>query len=121
MMNSIIRIPVRLGPLPDPSKPGRCYDSEDLEVVYQCMREPGATARQIAPHALASDGSRWHMRDCIDVVIYPRAELSERQRSAIVVGFDMKQGRLVLNCRKALAFYVLRQLQLGRQPDASIA
>jgi hypothetical protein len=33
----------------------------------------------------------------------------------------MKQGRLVLNCRRALAFYVLRQLQLDRPPDTSIA
>ena len=133
-------------------------DGEDLRIVYQSMRRPAATARWIAPHALASDGLRWHVRAwChehadfrdfvlsrvqrvvdarestvdsaadegwhtrIDVVIRPRAGLSEGQRSAIEADFGMKQGRLVLNCRKALSFYVLRQLQLDRQPDASIA
>lgn len=133
-------------------------DGEDLRIVYQSMRRPAATARWIAPHALASDGLRWHVRAwChehadfrdfvlsrvqrvvdarestvdsaadegwhtrIDVVIRPRAGLSEGQRSAIEADFGMRQGRLVLNCRKALSFYVLRQLQLDRQPDASIA
>lgn len=133
-------------------------DGEDLRIVYQSMRRPAATTRWIAPHALASDGSRWHVRAwChehadfrdfvlsrvqrivearqstvnpaadedwhthIDVVVRPRAELSEGQRAAIEVDFGMKQGRLVLNCRRALAFYVLRQLQLDRAPDASIA
>ena len=127
-------------------------DREDVRIVYQSMRTPAATARWIAPHALASDGSRWHVRawchdhqdfrdfvlsrvqrilhtrtstvDCsadedwhtrIDIVIRPRTELSEGQRSAIEIDFGMQQGRLILNSRKALAFYVLRQLQLDRQ------
>ncbi len=133
-------------------------DHEDLRIVYQSMRRPSATDRWIAPHALASDGSRWHVRawchehgdfrdfvlsrvqrvddarqsavdvaadegwhTYIDVIIRPRAGLSDGQRAAIEVDFGMKQGRLILNCRKALAFYVLRQLQLDRPSDASIA
>ena len=133
-------------------------DHEDLRIVYQSMRRPSATDRWIAPHALASDGSRWHVRawchehgdfrdfvlsrvqrvvdarqsavdpsadegwhTYIDVTIRPRAGLSEGQRAAIEVDFGMKQGRLSIHCRKALAFYVLRQLQLDRPSDASIA
>ena len=61
----------------------------------------------------------WHTY--IDVIVRPRVGLSEGQRTAIEVDFGMKLGQLVLNCRKALAFYVLRQLQLDRPSDASIA
>jgi hypothetical protein len=133
-------------------------DGEDLLVVYQSMRRPTATARWIAPHALANDGSRWHVRawchehedfrdfvlsrvqrvidaresavdsagdtdwhSRIDVVVRPRAGLSVGQRSAIEIDFGMKRGRLILNCRKALAFYVLRQLHLDRPADSSVA
>ncbi len=134
-------------------------DRQDVRIVYQSMRRPAATERWIAPHALASDGSRWHVRAwChdhqdfrdfvlsrvqrvedtrnsnvdysadhdwhtrVDIVIRPRAQLSEGQRSAIEIDFGMEHGRLTLNCRKALAFYVLRQLQLDRQrEDAPVA
>lgn len=133
-------------------------DKEDVRVVYQSMRRPSATARWIAPHALASDGYRWHVRAwChenrdfrdfvlsrvqrvaeardgtvdpvmdvdwhtrVNVIVCPRAELTEGQRSTIEVDFGMKQGRLVLNCRRALASYALRQLQLDRQSDAPLA
>ena len=133
-------------------------DHEDLQIVYQSMRRSSATERWIAPHALASDGFRWHVRAwChergdfrdfvlsriqsvaaarpttvdsatddgwhtrIDIVVRPRAGLSEGQRSAIEIDFGMRQGRLLLNCRKALAFYALRQLQLDRPTNAPIA
>lgn len=133
-------------------------DGEDLRIIYQSMRQPDAAARWVAPHALASDGWRWHVRawcyesadfrdfvlsrvqsisdsrqSTIDsaadenwhsytnVVVRPRDGLSEGQRSAIEVDFGMKRGRLVLNCRKALAFYVLRQLQLDRPVTAPVA
>jgi hypothetical protein len=133
-------------------------DCEDVLIHYQSMRRPDATSRWIAPHALASDGSRWHVRAwCsehedfrdfvlsrvqrvsdtrssavdprtdegwhkrVDVVVRPREGLSEGQRLAIEVDFGMTRGRLVVNCRKALAFYVVRQLQLDRPPEVSIA
>ena len=132
-------------------------DGEDVHMQYQSMRQPAPTARWIAPHALASDGFRWHVRAwChenadfrdfvlsrvqrvigvrpsaadstkdedwharVDVIVRPRAELSDGQRAAIETDYGMKRGRLVLNCRKALAFYVLRQLQLDRSPGATI-
>lgn len=37
-------------------------DRQDIEVTYQSMRRPAATRRWIAPHAIAFDGSRWHVR-----------------------------------------------------------
>jgi hypothetical protein len=129
-------------------------DGEELRVSYQSMRRPSPTLRWIAPHALASDGQRWHVRawcsengdfrdfvisriqrvqdrrkaavSCaddetwhtrVDIVIAPRAGLTEGQRRAIEVDFGMSRGRLKVCCRKALAFYLLRQLQLDHPPD----
>jgi WYL domain-containing protein len=37
-------------------------DHEDLDITYQAMSEPAAVRRWISPHAIASDGSRWHTR-----------------------------------------------------------
>jgi hypothetical protein len=37
-------------------------DDEDLELTYQSMRRPLATRRWISPHAIAFDGTRWHVR-----------------------------------------------------------
>lgn len=37
-------------------------DGEDIELEYQSMRRPAATRRWIAPHAIAFDGARWHVR-----------------------------------------------------------
>lgn len=133
-------------------------DRADVHVQYQSMRQAAATARWIAPHALASDGLRWHMRawcfdnadfrdfvlsrvQCvlgvrastanstqdenwhahIDVIVRPRTGLSDGQRSAVENDYGMTNGRLALRCRKALAFYVVRQLQLDRPLGATIA
>lgn len=37
-------------------------DHLEIEVTYQSMRRPSATKRWIAPHSLAFDGARWHVR-----------------------------------------------------------
>jgi hypothetical protein len=37
-------------------------DHEDLDITYQAMRQPAPVRCWIAPHAIASDGSRWHTR-----------------------------------------------------------
>jgi hypothetical protein len=37
-------------------------DLVEIEVTYQSMHHPEPTRRWIAPHAIASDGSRWHAR-----------------------------------------------------------
>lgn len=133
-------------------------DGEELKVMYQSMRRPSPTLRWIAPHALASDGQRWHVRAwchengdfrdfvisriravqdrrktviCgvndeawhtrMDIVLAPRAGLTDGQRRATEIDFNMSRGRLKLSCRKALAFYLLRQLQLDHTLDQAPA
>lgn len=132
-------------------------DREEIQITYQSMRRPAASAIWIAPHALGSDGLRWHVRawshadgefrdivlsriqsissvrkteinpdadtlwsGYIDVVIRPRDGLTADQRRAVKVDYGMQKGRLVINCRKALVFYVLRQLHLDRPGTASV-
>lgn len=129
-------------------------DGEEVNVSYQSMRRPMPTRRWIAPHALASDGQRWHVRawchengefrDFVisriqavlgrrkttisdvndeswhtqtDILLVPRTGLTEGQRRATEIDFGMSNGQLRLSCRKALAFYLLRQLQLDRPND----
>ena len=133
-------------------------DSDELMVSYQSMRSATLTTRWIAPHALAFDGQRWHVRawcqnnedfrdfvisriqrikasqktnvsadadygwnTYIEIVIKPREGLTNDQRRAIEIDFAMVRGRLKLSCRKALAFYLLRQMQLDRPPALSPA
>lgn len=60
----------------------------------------------------------WHTN--IDIAIKPRAELTKSQRAAIEADYGMTGGLLVVNCRKAMAFYVLRQLHLEMEQEVSI-
>lgn len=129
-------------------------DREEVELQYQSMRRPTATVRWIAPHAIAFDGYRWHVRawcsenqdfrdfvfsriqrvmaarpstadantdqwwhTTVDVIVKPRGSLTPEQRLAIEVDFGMTSGHLKQTCRKALAFYLLRQLQLDRETN----
>lgn len=133
-------------------------EANEIEVTYQSMRRQDVVVRWICPHALASDGLRWHVRawchehedfrdfvlsriiaihdsrpatvdTCTDhdwhtrmeVRVRPRPGLSRSQRAAIEADFGMTQGRLAILCRRALAFYVVRQLHLDRTEDVPIA
>jgi predicted DNA-binding transcriptional regulator YafY len=126
----------------------------EIEIQYQSMRRPTATVRWIAPHAIAFDGFRWHVRawcseNCdfrdfvlsriqrvmatrpntsdestdlwwhtaVEVIVSPRTGLTPEQSAAIEVDYGMVDGCLTLSSRKALAFYLLRQLQLDRETD----
>lgn len=130
---------------------GAIRGGTELCIEYQSMRRPHATARWIAPHALAFDGQRSHVRAwCyengdfrdfvisrfgalhgsrtskidsglddwwhakITVLVEPSSSLSASQRRAIERDYGMKNGHLRIQCRKALAFYVLRQLRLDQ-------
>src|SRR5258706_3738918 len=55
-----------------------------------------------------------HWRTFVQIVIAPRAGLTDGQRRATEADFGMSRGRLKLSCRRALAFYLLRRLQLDR-------
>ena len=57
----------------------------------------------------------------VEILVKPREGLTEGQRCAIETDFGMKGGLLRLTCRKALAFYLLRQLRVDRLPDLSPA
>ncbi len=37
-------------------------DGAEIDMTYQSMRNPDPTRQWIAPHALAFDGTRWHVR-----------------------------------------------------------
>ena len=68
----------------------------------------------------SSEADSW-WNTYIDVVVKAREGLTDGQRRAIETDFGMTRGRLKLSCRKALAFYLLRQMQVDRPPDLSPA
>lgn len=48
----------------------------------------------------------------VAVVLVPHPGLSPDQRDTVMRDYDMKGGKLVLECRKAMLFYTLRHLNL---------
>ena len=63
----------------------------------------------------ASEDTWWHTY--IEILVNPRDGLTDAQRRAVETDFGMTNGVLRLTCRKALAFYILRQMQLDRSSD----
>ena len=68
----------------------------------------------------SGEGDSW-WNTYIEILIKPREGLTDGQRCAIETDFGMSGGRLRLTCRKALAIYLLRQMQVDRPPDLSPA
>jgi hypothetical protein len=93
-----------------------CYENNDFrDFVFSRIQEiHGSRKTLIDPR---SDHS-WHT--FINVILRARDGLTEHQRLAIQADFGMQDGQLVISSRKALAFYLLRQLQLDRPPEQSI-
>ena len=135
-------------------------DSMVLKNMLKAIRERAAApvqyqsltntrVRKIAPHALAFDGHRWHVRawcldrqefrdfvltrmsdvgdiedfesnsmkdrewlETVDLKIVPHPKLSTAQQQAISRDFGMRDGVRVLPVRIALAFYVIKRLNL---------
>jgi len=54
----------------------------------------------------------------LNLVLAPHPDLSAGQRRAVELDYGMKRGRIVLRTRRALAFYVLRQLGLDQTTNA---
>ncbi len=54
----------------------------------------------------------------LNLVLAPHPDLTAGQRRAVELDYGMKQGRIVLRTRQALAFYVLRQLGLDQTTSA---
>ncbi|PSM19865.1 WYL domain-containing protein [Nitratireductor sp. StC3] len=115
------------------------------EVTYVSLSSETEGPRHLFPHAIASDGHRWHMRafdadkgrysdfvlsrvDKIKIVEHERDELPEdlswqtfvalrlqpdpalprRQKEQLQLEYDMDNGELCVNVRKAMMFYYLR-------------
>jgi hypothetical protein len=126
--------------------------AQRVRVLYQSKTRANPTEREISPHAIAFDGSRWHTRafchehsefrdfvfsrilsvlghqptdvdpasdhswhQSIELIFVPDPGLTDAQRRVVELDYAMESGKLLLKTRKALAFYVLRQLGLDPQ------
>lgn len=129
---------------------------EAVSIEYQSFSHPEPTKRWVAPHAIAYDGQRWHIRswcyehaDFRDFVIAriietgdtrasavmpaddadwnttitlklaPHPRLEGGRRKAVELDYGMAEGFAEVRVRKALLYYVTRQLGLDRDPDAT--
>jgi hypothetical protein len=90
-----------------------CYENDDFrDFVISRIRAVRGVRDTTAD---GSSDAWWHTY--VDLLIRPRKRLTEGQRRAVERDFGMTRGRLKLACRKALAFYLLRQLRLDRVSD----
>jgi hypothetical protein len=89
-----------------------CYEHKTFRdfVLARILKIHGSEPSEIDPQA----DQTWHRM--VDVVLAPHPDLSAAQRKAVALDYGMKEERLVLKTRRALAFYVLRQL--GLEEDA---
>jgi hypothetical protein len=131
-------------------------DRAALRIRYQSLDDPVPAWRWIAPHALATDAHRWHVRardeakghfrdfvlarcleagetrptdsdpasdadwnETIAVVIAPNPRLSSSQRRAVAADYGMTGGRLTVEVRRALLFYLLTDLRLDFDPTGA--
>lgn len=85
-----------------------CFENNDFRdfVISRIQDVDEARPTNIAP----ADDEWW--QSYVDVVVRPRKGLTPGQRAAIEVDYGMAKGQLVWRSRKALAFYVIRQLRL---------
>lgn len=131
-------------------------DRQDLELEYQSFSRATATRRWIAPHAIAYDGFRWHVRawchehndfrdfvltriqglhgarkseidpkndadwnSWVTLVLRPHRGLTKEQSHAVELEYGMVDGVLHVPTRRALLFYLVQQLRLDREREAS--
>ncbi|TAL83786.1 MAG: WYL domain-containing protein [Rhodanobacter sp.] len=94
-----------------------CHESADFRdfVLSRIMEISDSRPTTVDPRA----DRDWHTH--VEVRVRPRPGLSRSQRVAIEADFGMTQGSLAIRCRRALAFYVVRQLHLDRPEDLPIA
>ncbi len=95
--------------------PERCVDSSTLRQILECIREsvsieihyqslssPASSWRRITPHALASDGLRWHVRaychtkeEFRDFVLGRIIDIRDKQSSEILGAADTEWNEIV--------------------------
>lgn len=85
-----------------------CFENNDFRdfVISRIQGVDEARPTNIAP----ADDEWWQSH--VDLVVRPRKGLTPGQRAAIEIDYGMTKGQLIWRCRKALAFYVIRQLRL---------
>ena len=85
-----------------------CFENNDFRDFVISRIQGVDEARQTT--ISAENDEWWHSH--IDLIVKPRDGLTPGQRAAIEVDYGMTKGQLIWRCRKALAFYVIRQLRL---------
>lgn len=90
-----------------------CYEHKTFRdfVFARILKVHGSEPSEIDPLT----DTTWHRM--VDVVLAPHPNLAAAQRKAIALDYGMKDERLVLKSRRALAFYVLRQLGIEEDAD----
>ena len=90
-----------------------CYEHKTYRdfVFARILKVHGSEPSEIHPLT----DTTWHRM--VDVVLAPHPNLAAAQRKAIALDYGMKDERLVLKSRRALAFYVLRQLGIEEDAD----
>lgn len=85
-----------------------CFENNDFRDFVISRIQSVDEAR---PTSISATEDEW-WNSHVDLIIRPRNGLTPGQRAAIEIDYGMTKGRLVWRCRKALAFYVIRQLRL---------
>jgi WYL domain len=90
-----------------------CHEHEDFRdfVFARILRVQGHSPSTIDPKR---DRAWWRF---LSLILAPHPDLSTAQKRAIALDYGMTRGRLVLETRQALAFYVLKQLGLQLTAD----
>lgn len=120
-------------------------EKRGLRVSYVSLSSDSEEPRHVLPHAIATDGHRWHMRayDCekgwysdyvlsrlevislsaapatpasldeswncvVDLRLCPDPSLTERRRERLELEYEMANGELCIQVRKAMLWYYLR-------------
>lgn len=82
------------------------------DFVFGRMLQTFGTRPQEEPLPKDSD---WNT--LVTLVIHPNPELTEAQRRAAELDYEMRDGKFEMSCRKALVFYLLRRLRLDEGSD----
>jgi hypothetical protein len=73
--------------------------------------------RQMSSTADPTTDIAWHTT--LQLILAPHPKLTEGQKRVIELDYGMKDGRVVLNTRRALLFYLLQHLGLAPDPRST--
>lgn len=81
-------------------------------VIARILSVAGAEAASVSPEA----DTEWHT--VVRLVLAPHPGLAEGHRRVIELDYGMEGGEVVLECRQALLFYLLKHLGLDGKTEA---